>query len=118
MKTAMYSELIVMKKILTVFFLILAMQSAWAIDLRDAKSQGLVGEANNGYLAVVQQPASAEVKALVSSVNNKRKAQFEKTARNTGTTVLQVSNRFYELAVQKTAPGHYYQDKSGAWKKK
>jgi hypothetical protein len=118
MKTAMYSEVTGMKKILTAILLVLAMQSAWAIDLRDAKTQGLVGEANNGYLAAVQQPASAEVKALVSSVNSKRKAQFEKTARSTGTTVLQVSNRFYELAVKKTAPGHYYQDKSGAWKKK
>jgi len=118
MKIAMYSEVTGMKKILTAILLVLAMQSAWAIDLRDAKTQGLVGEANNGYLAAVQQPASAEVKALVSSVNTKRKAQFEKTANNTGTTVLQVSNRFYELAVQKTAPGHYYQDKSGAWKKK
>jgi len=107
-----------MKKILSAILLILAMQSAWAIDLRDAKAQGLVGEGNDGYLAAVQQPASAEVKALVASVNSKRKAQFEKTARNTGTTVLQVSNRFHELAVQKTAPGHYYQDKSGRWNKK
>jgi len=107
-----------MKKILTAILLVLVMQSAWAIDLREAKAQGLVGESNNGYLAVVQQPADAEVKALVSSVNTKRKTQFEKAARNTGTTVLQVSNRFYELAVQKTAPGHYYQDKSGTWKKK
>ena len=107
-----------MKKILSAILLILAMQSAWAVDLSDAKAQGLVGEGNDGYLAAVQQPASAEVKALVSSVNSKRKAQFEKTARNTGTTVLQVSNRFYELAVQKTAPGHYYQDKGGRWKTK
>jgi len=114
----MYSEVTVMKKILSAILLIFAMQSAWAIDLHDAKTQGLVGEGNNGYLAAVQQPASPEVKALISSVNSKRKAKFEKTARNTGTTVLQVSNRFYELAVQKTAPGHYYQDKSGAWKKK
>ena len=26
--------------------------------------------------------------------------------------------RFYELAVQKTNPGNYYQDASGSWKKK
>lgn len=94
------------------------MQVAWAIDLQSAKDQGLVGEANNGYLAAVQKPASAEVKALISDVNAKRKAQFEKTAANTNTTQLQVSNRFYQLAVQRTKPGHYYQDKSGRWKKK
>lgn len=107
-----------MKKILTAIVLVLSMQTAWAIDLQEAKAQGLVGEARSGYLAAVQKPASAEVKALISSVNAKRKAQFEKTAAKTSTTMLQVSNRFYELAVQKTKPGHYYQDQSGRWKKK
>jgi uncharacterized protein YdbL (DUF1318 family) len=107
-----------MKKILTAILLILSMQTAWAIDLQNAKSQGLVGEANNGYLAAVQQPASAEVKALISSVNAKRRAQFEQTAKKTNITARQVSNRFYELAVEKTRPGHYYQDASGNWKKK
>ena len=114
----MYSKVTVMKKILTAILLVLAMQSAWAIDLQSAKAQGLVGEAKNGYLAAVQQPASAEVKALIRSVNAKRKAQFERAAKKTNTTLPQVSNRFYELAVQKTRPGHYYQDTSGRWKKK
>ena len=107
-----------MKKIIAAIGLLLLMQSAWAIDIRDAKEQGLVGEANTGYLAAVQSPASAEVRALISEVNEKRKAKFTNTAQKTGTTVVQVANRFYELAVQKTAPGHYYQDSSGRWKKK
>ena len=107
-----------MKKIIAAIGLLLLMQSAWAIDIRDAKEQGLVGEANTGYLAAVQSPASAEVRALVAEVNEKRKAKFAKTAAKTGTTVVQVANRFYELAVQKTAPGHYYQDSGGRWKKK
>ena len=107
-----------MKRILTAILLVLAMQTAWAIDLNEAKALGLVGEAKTGYLAAVEQPASAEVKALIADVNAKRKAQFEKTAAKTGTTVLQVSNRFYELAVQRTRQGHYVQDASGRWKKK
>lgn len=107
-----------MKKILTAILLVFSLQTAWAIDLQDAKAQGLVGEANNGYLAAVQQPASAEVKTLVANVNAKRKARFKRTAANTNTTVRQVSNRFYELAVDKTRAGHYYQDASGNWKKK
>lgn len=107
-----------MKKILAAIGLLLVLQNAWAIDIRDAKEQGLVGEANTGYLAAVQMPASAEVRALIADVNAKRKAEFERTAQNTGTTVAQVANRFYELAVQKTAPGHYYQDRSGRWQKK
>jgi len=86
-----------MKKIITTIGLLMLLQNAWAIDIRDAKAEGLVGEAN---------------------VNAKRKAQFEATARKTGAKTDQVAYRFYELAVQKTAPGGYYQDSSGRWKKK
>ena len=107
-----------MKKIFAAIGLLLLLQNAWAIDLHSAKAQGLVGEANTGYLAAVKTPASSEVRALIADVNAKRKAKFESTAKKTGTTVPQVSNRFYELAVQKTAAGHYYQDRNGRWKKK
>jgi len=107
-----------MKKIFAAIGLLLLLQNAWAIDIRDAKSQGLVGEANSGYVAAVTSPASAEVRALIADVNAKRKTQFVETARKTGANVDQVAYRFYELAVQKTAPGNYYQDASGRWQKK
>ena len=107
-----------MRQILAALFLILALQTAWAIDIGAAKQQGLGGEANSGYLAAVNTPASTDVQALISSVNTKRKAEFERTANKTNTTVAQVSHRFYELAVQKTKAGNYYQDSSGRWKKK
>lgn len=107
-----------MKKILAAIGLALVLQPAWAIDLHDAKAQGLVGEANTGYLAAVQQPASAEVRALIADINAKRKAEFERTAEKTGATVEQVAFRFYQLAVEKTEPGHYYQDAGGRWQKK
>ena len=107
-----------LKKILVGFGLLMFLQNAWAVDIRSAKTEGLVGEANTGFLAAVQTPASAEVRALIADVNEKRKAQFMSTADKTGTTVAQVAHRFYELAVQKTAPGNYYQDAGGRWKKK
>ncbi len=107
-----------MKRIVLALMLLFSLQAAWAIDLHEAKARGLVGEANTGYLAAVRAPANAEVRALISSVNSKRRAQFEQTARKTNTTVAQVSYRFYELAVQRTAPGNYYQDARGNWKKK
>ena len=69
-----------MKKIITTIGLLMLLQNAWAIDIRDAKAQGLVGEANTGYIAAVKSPASAEVRALLADVNAKRKAQFEATA--------------------------------------
>lgn len=106
-----------MKKTIAII-LLFAFHSAWAIDIHDAKDQGLVGEANSGYLAAVKTPASAEVNGLIAEVNAKRKAQFEQAASKTTATVAQVANRFYELALQKTAAGHYYQDSSGSWKKR
>lgn len=107
-----------MKKTLAAVGLLLLLQNAWAIDIRDAKTQGLVGEANTGFIVALQEPASAEVRALVAEVNGKRKARFNETARKTGVTPAQVAYRFYELAVQRTAPGHYYQDSKGQWRKK
>ncbi len=107
-----------MKKILVTLFMLFAVQSAWAIDIHDDKDHGLVGESTTGYLAAVQTPASTDVNALIAEVNKKRKGQFEATAQKTGTTVAQVQNRFYELAVQKTHAGHYYQDSGGKWVKK
>jgi len=107
-----------MKRLIAAILMSLVLQTAWAIDIGDAKQQGLVGEANTGYLAAVKTPASADVNALIAEVNAKRKAEFEETAKKTGTTVLQVANRFYELAVQRTAAGNYYQDASGKWIKK
>lgn len=114
----MYFKVTVMKQLVAAILLVFAMQSAWAIGLPEAKSLGLVGEGNRGYLVAVKQPASDEVKALVRRVNAKRKAQFERAAGKTNTTVPQVSNRFYELAIQRTRSGHFYQDKNGRWKKK
>ena len=107
-----------MKKLFTAILICLFLQPAWAIDISSAKEQGLVGEANTGYLAAVKTPASAEVNALIAEVNAKRKAEFEATAQKTGTTLLQVANRFYELAIERTAAGNYYQDAAGNWKKK
>lgn len=107
-----------LKKIFVAIGLMMLLQNAWAIDIRSAKAEGLIGEANTGYIAAVQTPASAEVRALIADVNQKRKTRFKSTAQKTGTTVAQVANRFYELAMQKTAPGNYYQDSDGRWKKK
>ena len=107
-----------MRRFIAALLLAFAFQSAWAIDIHSAKDQGLIGEANTGYLAAVVGAPSAEVTALISEVNQKRKAQFKSTAEKTGATLEQVRLRFYELAVERTQSGHYYQDQSGNWKRK
>ena len=47
---------------------------AFALDLNQAKSNGMVGETNSGYIAAVK--PSAEVNALVESINGQRIAQY------------------------------------------
>jgi uncharacterized protein YdbL (DUF1318 family) len=107
-----------MKRLILLVVLALAFQGAWAMDIDTAKDQGLVGEANTGLLAPVKKPPSAEVQQLIQTVNTKRKARFEQASKKTDATLAQVQARFYQLAVQKTRPGHYYQDSTGNWRKK
>ena len=107
-----------MKKFFALIGLALLLQNAWAMDIDSAKALGLVGEANTGYLAAVKTPPSAEVRALINDVNRKRRAEFERTAQRTKATLQQVAYRFYELAVQRTEAGHYYQDADGRWRRK
>jgi uncharacterized protein len=111
-------EVTTVKKLIATVMLLVAAQAAWAIDLQSAKEQGLVGEANTGYLAAIDGTPSAEVAALIEDVNRKRRAEFEDAAANTDATLDQVRLRFYQLAVQRTAPGHYYQDAGGSWRRK
>ena len=94
---------------------LLTINMAYALDLQQAKSAGLVGERVDGYVGYVVTPPSADVTALVKDVNNKRRASFIATAAENGISVEQVSHRFYQLAVEATKGGHYYQDASGNW---
>lgn len=104
-------------KIIIAGFLILLIPSiSFALSLDEAKSKGLVGEKRNGYLGVVKD--SPEVKALVSDINAKRKAQYGEIAKKNGTALNAVENLAGEKAVEKTSSGNYIQDSSGSWKKK
>ena len=89
---------------------------AWAIDLQSAKSQGLVGEKQSGYLGTVK--SSSEVNALVKKVNNARKAHYEKIAKRNGTSLEVVEVLAGKKAIGKAAAGHYVQSASGSWVKK
>ena len=107
-----------MKRILIGLCLVLLGMQAFGQDLHEAKAACLVVERNDGYLGYVVPPPSDEVKILVKEVNNKRKAKFAQTARNNNLKTEQVAFRFYQLAVEETKPGHFYQDKAGKWIKK
>jgi len=105
------------KLLLTIFFIIsFGLGSAWAIDLGSAKSQGLVGETPQGYLAAVGNP-SGDVKKLINSINSQRKAQYDAIAKKNGTSLKAVEQMAGKTAIDKTSRGNFIK-MGGAWKKK
>lgn len=118
-KTVDFSkEMPKMKKltILLAFCLLLIVQPAFAIDLQTAKSQGLVGELSSGYLAAVETP-SADVKALITDVNVKRKAKYQEIATRNNITLKDVEELAGKKAIEKSKAGSFVKD-GGSWKKK
>lgn len=89
--------------------------SVMALELDQAKQQGLVGEMANGYLGVVVHQADAE--KLVADINAQRKAIFVKLAEKNQITLEQVELLAGQKAYAKTQAGHYLQV-NGAWVQK
>ena len=91
---------------------------AFAADLDSAKAAGLVGEQQNGYLAAVQPGSSAEIQALVSDVNQKRKEKYFEIAKKNGTELAAVEALAGKKAIEATPPGQFVQSANGQWTKK
>ncbi|SRR5690606_17404048 len=106
-----------MKNVLRGFCAVLLLVSATAfgLELKDAKAQGLVGETDTGYLAAVQ--ASAEVSALVADINAQRKAEYQRIARQNGISLADMEKLAAQKAIEKTPPGHYVSI-GGQWQRK
>jgi len=104
------------KKILFLCVTALFCFSVQAIDLQTAKSQGLVGEMPSGYLGVVS--PSAEVKALVQEINQKRKTAYLKIAKKNQLSLAQVAEMAGKKAISKTPSGQYIQTAAGKWERK
>ncbi len=76
---------------------------AFALDLSEAKSSGLVGETNTGYIAAIK--PSTEVDALVADINSQRKVYYQKIANENGISLQAVEVRAGLKAIEKTPPG-------------
>jgi uncharacterized protein len=92
--------------------------TTWAasISLDDAKLQGLIGEDASGYLAAINSPG-AEVSELLSSVNQSRKAEYERIAKRNNIGLADVEVLAGRKAMEKSAPGAYIRPR-GSWTKK
>lgn len=56
---------------------------AWAIDAQEAKKQGLIKEDCQGYVVALK----AEGQAAAADINAKRKAEYERLAKQQGVPV-------------------------------
>ncbi|MFD1218213.1 MULTISPECIES: YdbL family protein [Microbulbifer] len=99
------------------FSLALIALPASAVTLNEARGQGLVGEANSGYIAVVQD-SSPELEQLVAEVNAKRKREYAAIAKRNNIDISQVAARAAEKLESRLSRGEYYQDNLGRWKQK
>jgi uncharacterized protein YdbL (DUF1318 family) len=90
--------------------------SAWALSLDEAKAKGQVGEKASGYLGAVT-GENADVQALVSDINQKRRQAYEEIAKRNGTSLNSVETLAGEKAMQNTKPGNMVEG-PGGWVKK
>ena len=80
------------------------------------KTQGVIGENNAGYLAVLKDNASA--KALADAENKDRAAVYQAIAKKTGTSADLVGKRRAAQIAEIAGPGQMIQDAAGKWLKK
>ena len=99
-----------------IFTLTLLVGTTYALELQDAKKQGLVGETASGYLAPVSNNEQI-VLDLVSDINAKRKAHYQGIAKDNTTPLQTVEQLAGKKAMAKTPSGQYVDDGSG-WQKK
>lgn len=104
-------------KTLSLIFGLLFAGQLFAANLSTLKANGIVGEDANGYLALVVNNASAEDKALMDSVNAKRKAIYQKQAAKNNLSMSKVQAIAGKRNFDKTRSGNYVRV-SGQWKKK
>jgi hypothetical protein len=89
----------------------------YAVDLDQAKREGLVGETMEGYVDVVDTSAPAEVKVLVEETNAKRRAEYQRIARQNGLEIEQVEALAAKKAIDKTRLGDWVRV-NGSWRQK
>lgn len=102
--------------IMTLAAITMVASSAFAMDLNSARNAGLVGEKLDGYAAVVK--AQSGVSDLVTQVNNRRKAEYERISKQNGQPVNVVSKLAAEQIINGLPKGALYQGPDGGWRTK
>ena len=84
--------------------------------INDLKERGIIGETNQGFLAVLK-PGRADPD-LAEAENRDRKKVYAIIAEKIGTTVERVGKRRAKQIAESAPAGHWVQNESGKWHKK
>ncbi len=87
---------------------------AFALDLHQARTSGMVGEKLNGYAAALKD--TPEIDALVADVNAKRKQEYARISKQNGQPVDVVAKLAAAQIINGLEAGGSYQDANGNWK--
>jgi len=89
-----------------------------ASPLDEARAAGEIGERRDGYVGLSGKNPTAELKELVGEINTKRKAEYKKVAKKTGTRLREVSALAGERLIAEAPSGYFVQDADGEWIRK
>ncbi|GAA0591775.1 YdbL family protein [Caenispirillum bisanense] len=93
-----------------------AVGPAAALDLDQARAQGLVGERFDGLLAPVQ--GGGEAEALAARINAQRMEEYRRIAEQRGVPVSEVQKLAGQSLINKVPPGTFVMTPAGQWQQK
>jgi len=107
-----------MKKAFYTLVMLLSVMSfsiAHAITLDEAKSEGLVGEKLDGYIAAVTANPNDEVRSLIETTNRGRREVYAQLAERNGTTIEIVGILAAEKLYAQAGSNVFVQSADGRW---
>ena len=87
--------------------------AAQSLDLDQAKSEGLVGERPDGYLAA--RVSQAGVESLVDRINAERRQRYAQVAASNNVPLSAVERQAGQALIRRLEPGQYYMTSEGQW---
>ena len=90
---------------------------ATAAELGQVKQAGLVGERADGFLGLVQEAVPEDVVELVASINDKRRAEYERIANANDLSLAEVQALAGRKAIERTNSGGWIM-RNGGWQQK
>lgn len=106
----------ILKTLVALALLVGLTSPVWALDLESARSQGLVGETDNGLLALPP-GAGSQGQELISTVNSQRRTEYAKIAKQNNIPVNAVGTMMFEKLYPRLPVGSWVQVQ-GKWQKK